>query len=86
MLSFVAVPFTNGSPMGMGKMTNFFHPYTPPLFFFFFLRIKVGFLFLFFEPALAGPLVRGELWGCAQSLESVVPTSKKKKASALPDS
>ena len=31
MLSFVVVPFTNGSPMGMGKMTTFFHPYTSPL-------------------------------------------------------
>ena len=84
MLSFVAVPFTNGSPMGMGKMTNFFHPYTsPPIFFLsFFLRIKVGFFFFFFEPALAGQLVRGELWGCAQSLESVVPTSENKSLSS----
>ena len=36
MLSFVVVPFTNGSPMGMGKMTTFFHPYTSPLSIFFF--------------------------------------------------
>ena len=30
------------------------------------------------NPAFAGLLVHGGLWGCAQSLESVVPTSENK--------
>ena len=42
MLSFVVVPFTNGSPMGMGKMTTFFHPYTSPLSIFFFFWIDIS--------------------------------------------
>ena len=77
MLSFVVVPFTNGSPMGMGKMTTFFHPYTcnSPLSIFIFFRMEVG-LFENENPALAGLLVRGELWGCAQSLEPGGCTSK----------
>ena len=77
MLSFVVVPFTNGSPMGMGKMTTFFHPYTSPLSIFLIFGWKLAFL-KNENPALAGLLVRGELWGCAQSLESGVATSENK--------
>ena len=43
----------------------------------FLLELKLAFL-KNENPALAGLLVCGELWGCAQSLESVVATSENK--------
>ena len=65
MLSFVAVPFTNGSPMGMGKMTTFFHPYTSPLSIFFFFRMEVG-LFEKWEPCSCwSARVRGAVGMCS---------------------
>ena len=65
-------------PNGHGQNDNFFSPlYLPPIDFFFFLGWKLAFL-KNENPALAGLLVCGELWGCAQSLESVVATSENK--------